>query len=277
MVFPNATIHELGGSKTASHTTVVYSDATVTTVSTSLTPTAPPSSISIPSSGAIVSTDTTHAYGTHELGHHSDHELGQASDTDDEMETTAANINPTNFRGTVSENANTWLRYFTKYCVYKGYDDERSKALFKVLLTESAAVWFDSLQQGTQNDWTSLKTAFLARYTTPEFMKYKHANEPSPRRVRFNNWTDDRRMRYDDTRRDGYADYPDRRMGNDQHFAYDRSFSVPRNFSFRGRGVTRVPRYNRPMYGPSTQWSNCLLYTSPSPRDGLLSRMPSSA
>ena len=25
------------------------------------------------------------------------------------------------------------------------------------------------------------------------------------------------------------------------------------------------------------QWANCLLYTSPSPRDGLLSRMPSSA
>ena len=79
---------------------------------------------------------------------------------------------------------------------------------------------------------------------------------PSPRRVRFNDWTDDQRMRYDDTRRDDYADYADRRMGNDQRFAYDRSFSVPRNFSFRGRGVTRGPRYNRPMYGPSTQWSN---------------------
>jgi len=46
-----------------------------------------------------------------------------------------------------------------------------------VLLTESAAVWFDSLQQDTQNDWPSLQTAFLARYTTPKFTKYKHANE----------------------------------------------------------------------------------------------------
>ena len=69
------TVHELGGPKTASHTTVVYSDAIVTTVSTSLTPTAPPSSISIPFSGAIVSTDTNHAYGAHDLGHQSDHEL----------------------------------------------------------------------------------------------------------------------------------------------------------------------------------------------------------
>ena len=30
-------------------------------------------------------------------------------------------------------------------------------------------------------------------------------------------------------------------------------------------------------YSPSKQQLNCLLYTSPSPRDGLLSRMPSSA
>ena len=29
--------------------------------------------------------------------------------------------------------------------------------------------------------------------------------------------------------------------------------------------------------GTTTQSNNCLLYTSPSPRDGLLSRMPSSA
>ena len=30
-------------------------------------------------------------------------------------------------------------------------------------------------------------------------------------------------------------------------------------------------------FRPATAWSLCLLYTSPSPRDGLLSRMPSSA
>ena len=30
-------------------------------------------------------------------------------------------------------------------------------------------------------------------------------------------------------------------------------------------------------YGKNTQHGDCLLYTSPSPRDGLLSRMPSSA
>ena len=36
---------------------------------------------------------------------------------------------------------------------------------------------------------------------------------------------------------------------------------------------------NRPSYkeGETTAYKDCLLYTSPSPRDGLLSRMPSSA
>jgi len=58
-VFPKVsntpTVHELGGRRieTATHTTVVYADVIVTTVPTSLTPTAPPSSISIPSPDSI--------------------------------------------------------------------------------------------------------------------------------------------------------------------------------------------------------------------------------
>ena len=38
--------------------------------------------------------------------------------------------------------------------------------------------------------------------------------------------------------------------------------------------MEQVSRYDE--NGPGWYW-NCLLYTSPSPRDGLLSRMPSSA
>ena len=36
------------------------------------------------------------------------------------------------------------------------------------------------------------------------------------------------------------------------------------------------PDYDAGIFSDSHYW-NCLLYTSPSPRDGLLSRMPSSA
>ena len=35
--------------------------------------------------------------------------------------------------------------------------------------------------------------------------------------------------------------------------------------------------YIKGLYLEGAGWDNCLLYTSPSPRDGLLSRMPSSA
>ena len=45
------------------------------------------------------------------------------------------------------------------------------------MLIDSAAMWFDSLTPEIQNDWGQLKAAFLARYTTPKFMKYKRANE----------------------------------------------------------------------------------------------------
>jgi len=93
------------------------------------------------------------------------------------MENRTTNIYPQNFRGVVSESADVWLRQFLNYCAYKGYDDDRAKALFRVLLVECAAVWFDSLEVAIRQDWTQLKAAFLARYTTPEFMKYKHATE----------------------------------------------------------------------------------------------------
>ena len=93
------------------------------------------------------------------------------------MEAGPSGISPPNFKGMATENAEVWLRHFGNYCTYKGYDEARTKALFKVMLVDTAAEWFDSLQQGTQDNWGNLKTAFLTRYTTPEFMKYKHAHE----------------------------------------------------------------------------------------------------
>ena len=59
------------------------------------------------------------------------------------------------------------------------------------------------------------------------------------------------------------------------------TFALPNLFSRlpigagQGPGLSVLPRLApNPARGPSTI---CLLYTSPSPRDGLLSRMPSSA
>ena len=43
------------------------------------------------------------------------------------------------------------------------------------------------------------------------------------------------------------------------------------------RAAASQRQSQRPPSLSPTQWTGCLLYTSPSPRDGLLSRMPSSA
>ena len=88
----------------------------------------------------------------------------------------SSTIYPPNFKGTTAEDAEAWLRHFKNYCAYKQYADDKAKALFRVVLIDSAAVWYDSLDQAEQADWERLKTAFLQRYTTPEFLKYKHAN-----------------------------------------------------------------------------------------------------
>jgi len=50
-------------------------------------------------------------------------------------------------------------------------------ALFKVLLTSSAAIWLENLPATTINSWEKVKAAFETRYNPPEFLKYKHAND----------------------------------------------------------------------------------------------------
>ena len=48
---------------------------------------------------------------------------------------------------------------------------------------------------------------------------------------------------------------------------------------YNGRGHIKYPLkgYDNEYFTITCEYKSCLLYTSPSPRDGLLSRMPSSA
>ena len=59
------------------------------------------------------------------------------------------------------------------------------------------------------------------------------------------------------------------------------SYTNPRlgieDYTAFGRGVASTFRVPEQEEGEVKQLEGCLLYTSPSPRDGLLSRMPSSA
>ena len=54
-------------------------------------------------------------------------------------------------------------------------------------------------------------------------------------------------------------------------FHFRVAFEVKSGHRLRGTSVFRMPCFL------GSQFGDCLLYTSPSPRDGLLSRMPSSA
>ena len=74
--------------------------------------------------------------------------------------------NPSPFRGMTTEDAETCLRRFNNFCTYKDFNVDKSKALFKVLLVDSAGSWLESIDAATANDWTALQAAFKARYTT---------------------------------------------------------------------------------------------------------------
>ena len=94
-------------------------------------------------------------------------------ESDSEMDS----FNPSPLCGTTTEDAEAWLRCFNNFCTYKEFNADKSKALFKVLLVDSAASWLESVDAATANNWTALQAAFKARYTTASFLKYQHANE----------------------------------------------------------------------------------------------------
>ena len=101
---------------------------------------------------------------------------GANADSDVDM-AEGASVSPTQFRGTAQEDAEQWMRFFLNYCEYKGYDNAKKLALMKVLLVDGAATWLDSQPAEVTTAWEALKTTFLARYSIPEFMRFKGAKE----------------------------------------------------------------------------------------------------
>ena len=112
---------------------------------------------------------------SHDAGDQSDDNLD--SSPDNSVDDIMAEVAPSQFSGTATENAEFWMRNFLHYCSYKEYGDAKILSLFKLLLVGSAATWLDSLPNETVTTWPSLKEAFLQRYLTPEFMRFKSARE----------------------------------------------------------------------------------------------------
>jgi len=100
-------------------------------------------------------------------------------------------IAPSQFTGLPSENGENWYRHFDYYCKYKGYNNAKILALFKLLLKDNAALWLDSQSPDVSSDLTSLKLAFAERYYTPEIMRYKSAKEIFLRKQKEDEQVDD--------------------------------------------------------------------------------------
>jgi len=117
-------------------------------------------------------------------------EVDEVFDSDSEMAEDKA-IAPSTFTGSTAEDADAWLRHFQNYCHYKGYNEAKSLALFKVLLTGSAATWLDSQGEGVVGSLQNLTAKFNDRYKTPEILKYRSAKEIFSRRQQDNESVED--------------------------------------------------------------------------------------
>jgi len=91
-------------------------------------------------------------------------------------------IAPPPFSGKPTEDPGDWLRAFSNYCTFKGYNDAKKRNLFRVLLTGPAADWLDNRTFPDTATFDTYKTDFEARYKTPEVMKYKSARQIFTRR-----------------------------------------------------------------------------------------------
>ena len=105
----------------------------------------------------------------------------QNQDSDTEMGEERS-FSPNAFHGRADENGVDWLRHFENYCMYKTYDAPRKLALFRVLLVDHAATWYDSLPQPAAGEaaattYDNLKAAFETRYKAPVVLKYRSAKE----------------------------------------------------------------------------------------------------
>jgi len=50
---------------------------------------------------------------------------------------------PNLFTGKVEDDADEWIRHLDRYNAYRANSEEKSLALFKVLMNGSAAVWLE--------------------------------------------------------------------------------------------------------------------------------------
>ena len=96
---------------------------------------------------------------------------------DNELNMRDDGLSPGQFHGGLDENGSEWLRQLQNYCAFRGFNDVKSLALMKVLLTDAAANWVESLDEKSTGTYAALVTSFKSRYMQPDALKYKSAKE----------------------------------------------------------------------------------------------------
>ena len=89
---------------------------------------------------------------------------------------------PNFFTGKAEDDADEWIRHLDRYNAYRANNEEKSLALFKVLMNGPAAVWLESLPNAATDTMEHLKEAFKQRFQSPEVLKFKSAKEIFSRR-----------------------------------------------------------------------------------------------
>ena len=92
------------------------------------------------------------------------------------------NIAPMPFRGAPGESALDWLSMFAKYCVFKGVNDDRKKALFSLMMQGTACDWLDGLTTEQTASYAEMEKAFKERYGMPDCVKFKSVSNIFTRR-----------------------------------------------------------------------------------------------
>ena len=97
-------------------------------------------------------------------------------------------MNPVPFTGQGKDPgaAEEWLRHFINYCQYREYNDDRTKALFKVLMVGAAGDWLESLSAATRDSWAPSTVATRLPMLLSSALPSRFAPE---NRDRTNQWT----------------------------------------------------------------------------------------
>jgi hypothetical protein len=98
-----------------------------------------------------------------------------ADNSDDDM--AESNFGPVLFTGAHDQDARTWLNTLSDYIDYKGVEDDKTLALFKLRLTGHARDWLVTVPDNQKDTFVHLSTAFLARFQPKELEKYKFAKD----------------------------------------------------------------------------------------------------